>query len=388
VSCKILRHDGLGANPILVTVQPGLPSGGAPRPTAARDGAAPTNGQGDGRERERHPARRRDAQRARDQAPGTRVEVGGATHAGKVRVVNQDSFWVGEVAGKGTLAVVADGMGGHQTGEVASQQAVTTFRDALTRSRATPPAAMARASQAANLEIYEYALEHPEHRGMGTTLTTVLVDDQVAIVGHVGDSRAYLVRDGQIEQLTHDHSWVADRVRQGLLTDDEARRHRWRNVITNALGATTGFKLDLHHFELREGDRVLLCSDGVSMLLSEPMMQQIVSSHAPQEAAERLIEESNDRGSPDNVTAVVLRVVSVAPRPKRYALPERDDATASIDITDTLSGIRRVEDAYPTRSPFNALRKQPWYPYRLWIVGSAYLLLLFVLFSVWRAAGS
>ncbi len=303
-------------------------------------------------------------------------------------MVNQDSFWVGEVAGKGTLAVVADGMGGHQTGEVASQQAVSTFRAALHRSRATPPAAMARASQAANLEIYEYALEHPEHRGMGTTLTTVLIDDQVAIVGHVGDSRAYLVRDGQIEQLTHDHSWVADRVRQGLLTEDEARRHRWRNVITNALGATTAFKLDLHHFELREGDRLLLCSDGVSMLLSEPMMLQLIATHPPQRAAERLIEEANDRGSPDNVTAVVLRVISVAPRSKRYALPERDTGTASIDITDTLSGIRRVEDTFPVRSYLAALRKQSWYPYRLWIVGSVYLLLLFVLFSVLRATAT
>lgn len=316
----------------------------------------------------------------------TRVEVGGASHAGRVRVVNQDSFWVGELAGKRTLAVVADGMGGHQTGEVASQQAVATFREALERSRATPPTAMARASQAANLEIYEYALEHPEHRGMGTTLTTVLVDDQVAIVGHVGDSRAYLVREGRIEQLTHDHSWVADRVRQGLLTADEARRHRWRNVITNALGATTAFKLDLHHFELREGDKLLLCSDGVSMMLSEPMLQQIIERHAPQEAAERLIEEANDRGSPDNVTAVVLEVVSLAPRAKRYALPEGGDA--SIDITDTLSGIRRVEDAFPTRGPLASLRKQPWYPYRMWILGSAYLVLLFMVFALWRAAGA
>lgn len=332
-----------------------------------------------GSNHERGPSRERDR--------GTRVEVGGATHAGKVRTVNQDSFWVGEVAGKGTLAVVADGMGGHQTGEVASKQAVKVFRDSLERSRATAPTAMARASQAANLEIYEYALENPEHRGMGTTLTTVLIDDQVAIVGHVGDSRAYLIRDGQMEQLTHDHSWVADRVRQGLLTHDEARRHRWRNVITNALGATTAFKLDLHHFELREGDRLLLCSDGVSMLLSELMMQQIVSDHPPQQAAERLLDEANDRGSPDNVTAVVLKVVSVSPRGKRYLLPERTDP-ASIDITETLSGIRRVEDAFPARSLFAALRKQPWYPYRLWILGSAYLLLLFVLFSVWRAVGS
>lgn len=315
---------------------------------------------------------------------GTRVAFGGATHAGKVRAVNQDAFWVGEMPGKGPLGVVADGMGGHQTGEVASRQAVEVFRTALGRSRAQPPAAIARAAQAANLEIYGYAVANPEHRGMGTTLTTVLIDDQVAVVGHVGDSRAYLVRDDRIEQLTHDHSWVADRVRQGLLTEDEARRHRWRNVITNALGATATFKLDLQHFSVREGDRILIVSDGVPMVLSDVMMRTIVAEHAPQEAAETLIGEANDRGSPDNVTAVVLHVQSVAARPKRYALPDDDGSPSSIDITDTLSGIRKVEDAFPVHSLLNAMRRQTWYPYRLWIVGSLYLVLLFLVFSIWR----
>jgi PPM family protein phosphatase len=324
---------------------------------------------------------------ARDAGPVTRVTFSGATHAGKVRAVNQDAFWAGDVPGKGALGIVADGMGGHKTGEVASQQAVSVFRAALARSRAHPPAALARAAQAANLEIYAFALANPEHRGMGTTLTAVLVDDQVAIVGHVGDSRAYLVRDGQIEQLTHDHSWVADRVRQGLLSEDEARRHRWRNVITNALGATATFKLDLQHFAVRDGDRILLCSDGVSMLLSDATMCAIVSGHEPQVAVRQLVAETNDRGSPDNVTAVVLHVRRVEPRAKRYALPDAGGDPASIDITDTLSGIRKVEDAFPVQTLLNALRRQTWYPYRLWILGSLYLVLLFLVFSIWRAAG-
>jgi PPM family protein phosphatase len=313
----------------------------------------------------------------------TRVTYGGATDAGKVRAVNQDSYWIGEVPGKGTLGVVADGMGGHNTGEVASQQAVAVFRAALQRSRAHAPAAIARSAQAANLEIYAYAVANPEHRGMGTTLTAVLIDDQVAIVGHVGDSRAYLIRDGVIEQLTHDHSWVADRVRQGLLTEEEARRHRWRNVITNALGATATFKLDLQHFEVRDGDRILVCSDGVSMLLSDVMMTSIVGGHAPQQAAEMLLAEANDRGSPDNVTAVVLHVQHVGPRPKRYTLPEHVEPS-SIEITDTLSGIRSVEDAFPVQSLLNAMRRQAWYPYRIWIVGSLYLVLLVLVFAIWR----
>jgi PPM family protein phosphatase len=317
----------------------------------------------------------------------TRVTFGGLTHAGKVRAVNQDSYWVGDIPGKGTLAVVADGMGGHKTGEVASRQAVETFRVALERSAAHAPAAIARSAQAANLEIYAYAVANQEHRGMGTTLTSVLVDDQVAIVGHVGDSRAYLVRDGAIEQLTHDHSWVADRVRQGLLTSDEARRHRWRNVITNALGATATFKLDLHHFEVRDGDRILVCSDGVSILLSDAMMADIVSEHPPQEAAERLVAEANDRGSPDNVTAVVLHVHTVGPRPKRYTLPDHDGTPSSIEISDTLSGIRKVEDTFPVQSLLNAMRRQAWYPYRIWVIGSLYLVLLVLVFAIWRGGG-
>jgi len=314
----------------------------------------------------------------------TRVVAAGFSDAGRVRAVNQDAHWTGEVATKGFLAVVADGMGGHQTGEVASQQALAAFRAKLASIRAHPPAALARAVQAANLQVHALATERPEHQGMGTTLTALLIDDQVGLVGHVGDSRAYRLRDGGLEQLTYDHSWVADRVRQGLLSTEEARRHRWRNVITNALGAGPRFRLDLTTFEVLAGDRFLLCSDGVSMLVSEGLMAQILADHPPREAAEALVAEANDRGSPDNVTAVVVEVTSVAPRPKAYDLPAAGGTPTSVEVGDTMSGIRQVEDEFPLRSPLRALRKQPWYPYRGWVVGSLYLVLLFLLFSLWR----
>ncbi len=314
----------------------------------------------------------------------TRVVAAGASDAGRVRAMNQDAFWSGQVGRKGFLAVVADGMGGHQTGEVASQQALETFRTSLAALRAHPPAALARAAQAANLEVHALATERPEHQGMGTTLTALLIDDQVGLLGHVGDSRAYRLRDGVLELLTHDHSWVADRVRQGLLSEEEARRHRWRNVITNALGANPTFRLDLAAVDVRAGDRFLLCSDGVSMMVSEGLMTQILTQHPPQAAAEALISESNDRGSPDNVTAVVVEVLELAVQPKRYELPEASAVPTSVEVSDTMSGIRDVEDAYPLRSPLRALRRQPWYPYRGWIVGSLYLVLLFLVFSIWR----
>ena len=320
----------------------------------------------------------------RHHAVDAKILGAGRSEAGSVRAVNQDSHYVGPVAGRGFLAVVADGMGGHKAGEVASRMAVDALLAELGRSRVQPPVALARAAQSANGRIYGYAQEHPDHQGMGTTLTAVVLDDQVGLVGHVGDSRGYLLRDGTIRQLTADHSWVADRVRQGVLTEEEARRHRWRNVITNALGATPSFRLEVSHFEVRPGDRLLLCSDGVSMLLPDPLLLQLASSGTPAEASERLVAEANERGSPDNVTAIVVEVIAVESRQKRYNVPPEPEEPASVDISDTMSGIHRVEDRFPSNGLVHKLRKHPWYPYRWWLLGSLYLLLLLLLFSLWR----
>lgn len=315
----------------------------------------------------------------------TRVLSAGVTHPGRVRSLNQDFYFVGELPGRGHLAVVADGMGGHTAGEVASRRAVETMVDSLRRSRSQPPVALARAAQAANVEVYNYALENPQNKGMGTTLTAVLIDDQVGLVGHVGDSRAYLIRGGAVTRLTVDHSWVADRVRQGLLSEEEAKRHRWRNVITNAIGATPTFRLDVLYFDVQPGDLVVVVSDGVSMLVDEARMAQIVTESAPEEAVDALLDEANERGAPDNLTAVVLRVEDVAVRPKAYDLPGTPLEAESVDIGETLSGIRRVEDGYPSNGPLQRLKRHPWYPYRFWILGSAYLAVLLVLFLIWRS---
>jgi serine/threonine protein phosphatase PrpC len=312
----------------------------------------------------------------------TRVRFAGASEAGRVRAVNQDSFFVGEVSGRGYLAMVADGMGGHQSGEVASRKAIELVRSEFEKSRAQSPAALARAVRTANLGIVDYAAEHPESFGMGTTLTAVLLDDQVGLVAHVGDSRAYLLRGSEIKALTFDHSWVADRVRQGLLTEGEARRHRYRNIITNALGAAAEIRLDVLHFEVREGDRILLCSDGASMLLPDPLLHSLASEGEPEEAVRRIIAESDDRGSPDNVTAVVLVVDKLEPKPKRYALPAESSVPESVNLGETMSGIRRIEEAFAVQDLFAKLRRQQWYPYRIWLLGSLYLLLLIVVFSL------
>lgn len=317
-------------------------------------------------------------------AGATRISSSGTSEAGRVRTVNQDWYFAGDVGRSGHLAVVADGMGGHTAGEVASRKAIETLVAALRQTRAQPPVALARAAQAANVEVYNLAIEQPELTGMGTTLTAVLIDDQIGLVGHVGDSRAYLVRGGKALRLTVDHSWVADRVRQGLLSEEEARRHRWRNVITNAIGATATFRLDVLYFDVLPGDVVVLVSDGVSMLLDEDAIVKNVMGLPAEQAAARLVSVANERGSPDNITAVVLCVDAVAFRPKRYDLPEAPLVASSVDIGETLSGIKRVEAGFPGNGPLQKLRRHHLFPYRYWIMGSAYLLVLLVLFLLWR----
>ncbi len=312
------------------------------------------------------------------------IEFSGLTDPGRVRTLNEDAFHVGQGQGRQIIAIVADGMGGHKSGEVASQKAVDALKRELERSRSQPPVTIARAMQMSNLAIFDHSVENPEHKGMGTTATVMVLDDQVGLVGQVGDSRAYLLRGDELRQLTLDHSWVADRVRQGILSEEEARQHRWRNIITNTLGSSPEVKLDLLHFEVREGDTILLCSDGVSMLLSPDHMKRILRSSAPEEACRKLIEESNTRGSPDNVTAVVLKVNSVEQRSKKYRLPEgRAFEPASVNLGETMGGVRQVEESYPVQDIMSKLKRQRWYPYRFWLLGSVYLLLLVLLFSIW-----
>jgi serine/threonine protein phosphatase PrpC len=336
-------------------------------------------------------------------ARATRIQSAGASEAGRVRSVNQDVFWTGELGELGTLALVADGMGGHEGGEVASLEALEAFtrslRDLPPRRRQQLPLALARAAQEAHLEVRARASEHGAATGMGTTLTTLLIDDQVGLIGHVGDSRAYRWRQGELQQLTFDHSWVADRVRQGVLSAEEARRHRWRNVITNALGVDETFRLELRCFEVRSGDRFLLCSDGISAVVSERFIAQTLGMLPPAKATAALIAEANLRGSPDNITAVVVEVESLQARPKPYELPPRlsgdlgSDPTVAaegveaqvwFDITPSRSSLRPIDERFPRRSRWRTLQRHPYYPYRWWMFGSASMALLFLLFLVQR----
>ncbi len=241
------------------------------------------------------------------------------THPGLKRPKNEDAIGY-RLTPWGGVFVVADGMGGHRTGEVASRRAVETILALLERAEPSPKALL-QAVEEANAKIYQEA-QRPENRGMGTTATVLLLDLPYALIAHVGDSRAYLYRGGELLQLTEDHSWVAERVRQGLLTQEEARTHRWRNVITNALGSFPRARVDLLGLKAEPKDLFLLCSDGLYSVLEDRVIAEVLKTYPPKEAAARLVALANEWGGPDNISLGVVALPETLPaKSPTYALP-------------------------------------------------------------------
>ena len=233
-----------------------------------------------------------------------KVSVGVQSDVGRVREGNEDSFLV-----DGPLYVVADGMGGHLAGDVASSTAVDVISKRSSSASADDPQTLAELIRGANAAIWERASSDPELHGMGTTCTLVLLDDTRAHIAHVGDSRAYLLRDGELRQLTEDHTLVARMVREGRLREEEAERHPQRSIITRALGVDADVEVDLSMLDLRSGDRLLLCSDGLSSMIDRDEIAGGLSEHPdPQDAADDLVARANDAGGEDNITVVVIDV--------------------------------------------------------------------------------
>lgn len=249
------------------------------------------------------------------------LTCGHKTDVGRARKSNQDSL---AVVGSEQLAhrvdglfVVADGMGGHAGGEIASRVVVETVpavvREVLSErnGRATDEVlaeSVREALRAANEAVWKQARANPELRGMGTTCVTALVRNGVAAIANIGDSRAYLLREGELIQLTRDHSLVQEHVRAGDLTEEEARASRYRNVITRAIGMTDRVEPDIDLIELRTGDTLLLCSDGLTTMVDDAEIARTLAACAdPQEACEELVAAANERGGEDNITAVVVR---------------------------------------------------------------------------------
>ena len=224
------------------------------------------------------------------------------TDVGCVRALNEDAAYAGE-----NLFVVCDGMGGHNAGEVASAMTVSALTQVLCAEDVTPGIrALRRAVEDANAGVLQAASADESRRGMGTTLSALWVDDESALLAQVGDSRIYLLRGGMLRQCTHDHSMVAELVRQGRLTPEEARVHPQRNLITRAIG--TGRRVEVDFFEepRHAGDRWLLCSDGLSNIVEDEEIAAVLSKFEGEKAADELLRLAISRGAPDNVTLIVL----------------------------------------------------------------------------------
>ena len=227
-----------------------------------------------------------------------RIEVGAATDLGRVREVNEDSFLV-----EAPLYAVADGMGGHRGGDVASRLALDTVETLFRRGDDT----LADQVREANRVVYERSASDQRVSGMGTTLTAVIVEQATVHLAHVGDSRAYLLRAGDLRQITNDHTLVARMVKAGEITREEAAVHPHRNVVTRSLGTEPTLQVDEDTIALLDEDRVLICSDGLTGMVAEDQIQAILEAEPdPQRVADRLVKAANRAGGIDNITVLVL----------------------------------------------------------------------------------
>jgi serine/threonine protein phosphatase PrpC len=224
------------------------------------------------------------------------------SETGSVRENNEDSYYA-----DGRIFIVADGMGGHRAGEIASATAIEEFLFYESENRGSSPLDRMRGGiLAANHAVYHMALNDPRLEGMGTTFTAVLLEGDIYL-GHVGDSRAYLLRKRDLRPLTRDHSLVEKMVREGHITSLEARIHPQRNVILRALGISDRLEVDLDSIAERVGDRLLLCSDGLTTAVDEKELLRIVSGdHEPEQLCRRLVDAAIDQGGTDNVTVIVV----------------------------------------------------------------------------------
>lgn len=251
-----------------------------------------------------------------------RLAVAQRTDIGRLRLTNEDALIsvIPEdeqvLAGKGALFVVADGLGGHEGGEIASKMAVDTITEVYYQAGQDEVGpALQKAIKQANALLYaaNEAKAEPEAMAdrkhiMGTTCVAAVLLGQTVYVANVGDSRAYILRNGQMRQVSEDHSWVREQILTGLLTEEQARTHPKNNIITRCLGSEPEVEVDIFSQEVQAGDALILCTDGLSGMVRDDELREIVQELAPEESVNRLIERANEEGGKDNITAVVVRV--------------------------------------------------------------------------------
>lgn len=222
------------------------------------------------------------------------------THQGLVRTSNQDN-WLAESA----LYGVADGMGGHRGGETASRVALEVFRNAIGKKKPSEEV-LRRAMEAANRRVYEMSCQDESLQGMGTTMSILWVHKNNLLIAHVGDSRVYRLRGGQLTQITDDHSFVAELVRKNVITAEMAKNHPHRNIITRAVGVDPTVEVDVLEETMQAGDIWLVCSDGLHGMVEDTEIQQILTGLNLEDAAERLLSRALENGGYDNITLVLV----------------------------------------------------------------------------------
>jgi serine/threonine protein phosphatase PrpC len=243
------------------------------------------------------------------------IAVGARTDVGMIRSGNEDNFFA-EADDKRGVFVVADGMGGHAAGEVASEMAVQIVsRQLLPLTGVKAPRAddlVAQALKDANRAIYDRMLAEVDKQGMGTTASVLVLSDEGYLIGQIGDSRIYLLRDGALVQITKDHSYVQEQVDAGLLTPEQARYHPYSNVITRCVGASEEVEADVYAGDVRVGDVFLLASDGLTGMVDDRRLQQLLLARSgPGRIVDSLIAEANGRGGLDNITAIVIQIAGL-----------------------------------------------------------------------------
>lgn len=278
------------------------------------------------------------------------LEVAKLTDVGRMRSHNEDyvDYYIPsdprQRALKGSIYLVADGMGGHQAGEVASREAVEwTMGQYYADPSHEVAASLVRSIRMANARLFDQAQSDPDKTGMGSTLVAAVIVGQKVYIANVGDSRAYLINARGVTQITEDHSWVEEQVRANLLTPEQARRHPQRNLVTRALGSKSDVQVDLFEGELEAGDTLLLCSDGLTGRVEDPELATIVLQYPAQEAARQLVALANERGGNDNISVLIVNARQEAITvPAPAFAPVRKEKRSGSILTPALVGMTAI----------------------------------------------
>lgn len=275
---------------------------------------------------------------------GKKVDVAVRTDVGKVREENQDHFWLCEPPGSdeerrlGTLVVVADGMGGHSGGTVASHSAIEAIEATFPVSVEQSMFGLLHESiNSANDRVLAEQRNDPKIKEAGTTCVALLIRGRVAMVAHLGDSRAYLFRGGETQQITRDHTYVNELIELGLLTDEQAKNHADKNIITRCVGMGAKIDVDFNRRELELEDVLVLCSDGLTNMVEDEEIRALACSHDPDAACRHLIDLANERGGDDNITVAVVRVNDFLERDTDLEALDREEEAFSSRMTPVIT---------------------------------------------------